>query len=72
VILGWHYCHRSGTWNRLAQAEDRDACSRQMERLVPFKSRRTNLHVCYTEGSYPDRLPPHPHGDGVRRDVPCR
>jgi hypothetical protein len=53
----------------LAQAHDRDACSKKMARLVPFRSRRTNLHVRYTEGSYPDGLPPHPDGDGVRRDV---
>lgn len=67
---GWHYDHRTGAWNRLATAETRLACARKMDRLVPARSRRTNLHVRYTEGNYPDGLPPHPDGDGVRRDVP--
>jgi hypothetical protein len=69
VIYGWHFDHLTGTWHRLCEAHDRAACSRKMARLVPFGKRRTNLHVCYTEGSYPEGVPPHPHGDGVRRDV---
>lgn len=64
---GWHYRHLTGTWDRVCQSADREACARKFHALVPRP--RTNLHFALTQGSYPGWIPPHPHGDGVRRDT---
>lgn len=63
---GWHFRHIAGTWDRLVQSGDRDACGRKLRALRPRP--RTNLHLALTQGSYPQWVPPHPSGDGVRRD----
>jgi hypothetical protein len=64
---GWHFDHKTGTWDRLCEDVAIDDCWRQLVALRP--AARTNLHRAFTQGSYPGWLPPHPHGDGVRRDV---
>ena len=63
---GWSYRHVTGTWERPCEGRDRVECASRLAALVPRP--RTNLHHALTQGSYPQWVPPHPRGDGTRRD----
>jgi len=67
VWHGWHYEHRQQCWHRECEAETRPECARRLRALHPRP--RSNLHLALTQGGYPQWVPPHPDGDGVRRDT---